>query len=104
VFSPAKKTSCPSLFAVIADFSNPEDLKIVGRYDTGGYAKEVLYKDGKVFITTETRGLKIINVSNVASPMLIGTVRTEYAMGLDMDDNYIYVADEVEGLITISIP
>ncbi len=35
--------------------------------------------------------------------ILIGTVKTEYAKGLDMDDNYIYVADEVEGLITISM-
>jgi len=88
----------------IVDFSDPEDLKIMSRYKTGGYAKEILFKDDKVYMTTEARGLKIFNVTNVSSPLLIGTVQTEYAKGVDIDDNYVYVADEVEGLITISIP
>ncbi len=34
----------------------------------------------------------------------IGTVETELAMGLAVDDKYVYVADEQEGLIIISIP
>ncbi len=88
----------------IIDFSDPEDLKIVSRYETGGYAKEILYKDGKVYMTTGSRGLKIFDVTSVSAPVLIGTVKTELAKGLDMDGNFIYVADEVEGLITISIP
>lgn len=96
--------ACGTAGLTIVDFSDPANVKIVGSYDTGGYAKEILYKDGKVFMTTGSRGLKIFNVTSVSSPVLIGTVKTEYAKGLDMNDNYIYVADEVEGLITISIP
>ncbi len=96
--------ACGTAGLTIADFSDPTDVKILSSYDTGGYAKEILYKNNKVYLTTEARGLKIIDVTNVSSPVLIGTVKTEYAMGLDMDENYIYVADEVEGLITISIP
>ncbi|MCK7520723.1 MAG: hypothetical protein MZV64_24995 [Ignavibacteriales bacterium] len=34
----------------------------------------------------------------------MGTVETELAMGLAVDDNYVYVADESEGLVIISIP
>jgi len=96
--------ACGTAGLTIADFSDPADIKIVGRYDTGGYAKEILYKDGKVYMTTGSRGLKIFDVTSVSAPVLIGTVKTELAKGLDMDGNYIYVADEVEGLITISIP
>ena len=96
--------ACGTAGLTIADFSDPADVKIVGRYDTGGYAKEILYKDGKVYMTTGSRGLKIIDVTSVSAPVLIGTVKTELAKGLDMDGNYLYVADEVEGLITISIP
>jgi len=96
--------ACGTAGLTIADFSDPADIKIVGRYDTGGYAKEILYKDGKVYMTTGLRGLKIIDVTSVSAPVLIGTVKTELAKGLDMNGNYIYVADEVEGLITISIP
>jgi len=96
--------ACGTAGFTIIDFSDPEELKIVSRYETGGYAKEILYKDGKVYMTTESRGLKIFDVRSVSAPVLIGTVKTEYAKGVDMDNNYIYVADEVEGLITISIP
>jgi hypothetical protein len=88
----------------IADYSDSLNIKIVGSYSTGGYAKEVVYKDNKAFVTTELRGLQIIDVSNVTSPVRIGTVQTSFALGLFVDDNYVYVADQVEGLIIISIP
>jgi len=101
---PYAYVACGTAGFTIIDFSDPEELKIVSRYETGGYAKEILYKDGKVYMTTESRGLKIFDVRSVSAPVLIGTVKTEYAKGVDMDNNYIYVADEVEGLITISIP
>jgi hypothetical protein len=101
---PYAYVACGTAGLTIVDYSDPENMKILGRYDSDGYAKEILYKEGRVYMTTEARGLKIFDVTNVTSPVLIGTVKTQYAKGLDMDDNYIYVADEVEGLITIKIP
>jgi hypothetical protein len=101
---PVAILACGTGGLVIADYSDTANVKIVGSYSTGGYAKEVVYKENKVYVTTELRGLQIFDVTNINSPMRIGTVETKYAKGLDMDDNYIYVADEVEGLITISIP
>jgi len=96
--------ACGTGGLVIADYSDTANVKIVGSYNTIGYAKEVMYKDNKVFITTELSGLQIFDVTNLTSPVRIGTVETEYAMGLTIDDNYVYVADEVEGLIIISRP
>jgi hypothetical protein len=63
-----------------------------------------VYKENKVYVTTELRGLQIFDVSNLNSPVRIGTVETEYALGLAVEDNYVYVTDEQEGLIIISIP
>jgi hypothetical protein len=88
----------------IVDYSDSSDLKIISSYNTGGYAKEVFYQNNKVYVTTELRGLQIIDVSNIYSPSRIGTVETAYALGLTADDRYIYVADQNEGLIIISIP
>ncbi len=88
----------------IIDFSDSLNIKLVGKFETGGYAKEVYYNSGKVFIATELRGLQIIDVSNPSAPFRIGTVQTEYAKGVAADDQYIYVADEIEGLIIIKIP
>jgi len=96
--------ACGTSGLFVADFSDSSNIKIIGSYSTGGYAKEVVYKDNKVYVTTELRGLQIFDVTNVNSPVRIGTVETAYAMGLAVDENYVYIADEQEGLIIISIP
>jgi len=88
----------------IVDFSDSANVKIIGSYSTGGYAKEIVFKNNKVFVTTGQRGLQIFDVSNLSSPVRIGTVETGLALGLALDDKYVYVADESEGLIIISIP
>lgn len=88
----------------IVDYSDSANVKMVGNFKTGGYAKEVFYSNNKIYVTTELRGLQIINVANPAAPYRIGTVQTQFAKGVTADDNYIYVADENEGLIVISIP
>ena len=100
---PIAFVACGTGGLVIADYSNTSNVKIVSIYSTGGYAKEVFYQNNKVYVTTELRGLQIIDVSNVNSPSRIGTVETAFALGVTADDKYIYVADENEGLIIISI-
>jgi hypothetical protein len=101
---PVAFLACGTGGLVIVDYSDTANVKIVGSSSTGGYAKEVVYKENKVYVTTELRGLQIFDVTNINSPMRIGTVETKYAMGLAVEDNYVYVADEQEGLIIISIP
>lgn len=88
----------------IIDYSDSANVKIVGSYSTQGYAKEVVYRDGKAFVTTGQRGLQIFDVTNLTAPIRIGTVQTKLAKGLAVDDKFIYVADEQEGLVIISIP
>ncbi len=36
----------------IVDYSDSANVKIIGSYSTGGYAKEVVYKNNKVYVTT----------------------------------------------------
>ena len=101
---PIAFVACGTGGLVIADYSDTSNVKIVGIYSTGGYAKEVFYQNNKVYVTTELRGLQIIDVSNINSPSRIGTIETAFALGVAADDKYIYVTDENEGLIIISIP
>lgn len=88
----------------IIDYSDTSNIFIAGIYDSIGYAKDLIYSGDLIYLTTETYGLQIINVSDVTKPYLVGIVETAFALGLDMDDKYIYMADETEGLIIISIP
>jgi hypothetical protein len=102
--APIAFMACGTAGLQIINFSDTNHVYVAGSYSTGGYAKELIYENNKVFITTEEHGLQIIDVSDVSNPVLIGTVKTGYALGLDMDQNYIYVADEDEGLIIIARP
>ena len=88
----------------IIDFSDTSDVHIIGSYDGVGYAKELNYHSQRIYMTAELGGLQIIDVSDLTKPSLIGMIETEFALGVDNDENYIYVADEDEGLIIISIP
>lgn len=96
--------ACGTSGLYILDYSDSANVKIISSYSTGGFAKEVVYKNNLAYVTTGQRGLQIFNVSNISAPTLIGTVETDLAMGLAVDDRYVYVADESEGLIIISIP
>ncbi|MHC1774577.1 MAG: LVIVD repeat-containing protein [Lentimicrobium sp.] len=88
----------------IIDYADTTNIHIVGSISPGGYAKELIYSNGMVYMTTGKSGLQVIDVSVVSSPVLAGSVDTEYALGMAMDDKYLYIADELEGLIVISKP
>ena len=96
--------ACGTAGLQIIDYSDTSNIHIAGSFDGNGYAKELVYRDNKVYMTTELNGLQVIDVSNAASPILIAELDTEYAIGIDLDENYIYIADEEEGLIIISMP
>jgi len=101
---PVAFLACGTGGLFIVDYSDSANVKIIGSYSTGGYAKEVVYINNKAYVTTGQRGLQIFDVSNLSAPVRIGTVESKLAMGLAVDDKYVYVADESEGLVIISIP
>lgn len=88
----------------IIDYSDTTNIRIVGSLKKGGYAKELKYDDNKIFMTVELAGLHVIDVADPTNPKLLGEVDTEFSLGLDLDDNYIYIADEDQGIIVISRP
>jgi len=95
--------ACGTAGVQVVDFSDTT-LRVIGEYATGGYAKEVAYSDERLYVTTEARGLQIFSVTNPALPRLIGIVETKYALGVEVDQDYVYVADQLEGLIVVRIP
>ncbi len=93
----------PSGLQVI-DYSDSTNIHIIGSYSPGGYAKELIYSKQRIFMTAEKLGLQIIDVSVPTNPTLIGQIATTYALGLDADEKYIYVADETDGVVIVAIP
>jgi len=96
--------ACGTAGLQIIDFSDTSNIHLVGSYDGSGYAKELMYKNQRIYLAAQKGGLQIIDVADASNPDLFGLVEMEYAQGLDIDDKFVYVADEEEGLFTISIP
>jgi hypothetical protein len=96
--------ACGTSGLQIVDYSDTTNTRIVGSYDSIGYAKDLRYYNHRIYMATELGGFQVIDVSDVTNPFLVGFLKTEYALGLAMDTKYIYVADKVEGLIVISFP
>ncbi len=91
--------ACGNAGLQVVDYSDNNNLKIIGSYDTAGYVKEILFENDKIYLTAS--GLQIFDVSSPSNPKILGIIDTEYALGVTVDANYIYVADKEEGLIVI---
>lgn len=96
--------ACGTAGLQIIDISDSTNFHITGSFDGGGYAKSLKLKGNLIYMAAELSGLQVIDVSDVTNPSLAGTIDTEFAMGVDVDDEYVYLADEDEGLLIISIP
>jgi hypothetical protein len=96
--------SCGTAGLQIIDYSDTTNIHVVGQYSEGGYAKELILKGNIIYMTAEEKGLLVIDITDIENPELVGSVDSEYALGLDMDEKYIYIADEIQGLIIVSIP
>jgi hypothetical protein len=96
--------ACGTAGLQIINYADTANIFVAGSYDSAGYAKDLLYTGNLVYLSAELGGLQIIDVADYTAPKLVGAVQTKFALGLDMDANYIYLADEDNGIIIISIP
>jgi hypothetical protein len=67
-------------------------------------AKSLFHADGFIFLACGEEGVKILDVSDPASPLLVGDRDTPgYAMDICVSGTYAYVADWSTGLLIVSI-
>lgn len=96
--------ACGTSGLQILDYSDTTNIFIAGTFDSAGYAKDLLYSNNRIYMAAELGGFQIIDVSDPTAPKLVGAVQTKFALGLEMDEDYIYLADEDDGIIIFSIP
>jgi hypothetical protein len=88
----------------IIDFSDLNNPRIAATFETGGVANDVSFYNNKLYVSTQKAGLQIIDATHPINLKRIGWVNTKYALGFDFDEDYIYIADDIEGLIIVKIP
>jgi hypothetical protein len=85
----------------ILDMSIPTHPKIIGHYDTGGFAFDVYIEDDLAYVADASGGLNILDVTNPAEIVFLGRYDTPgFASRLQVRYNIAYVVDaeaEIDG-------
>ena len=82
----------------------PFEITLAGSYDTPGSASHVAIDGDYAYVADGDYGLRVINITNPASPTLAGSYDTPgNALDVAVDGDYAYVADGDYGLRVINI-
>jgi formylglycine-generating enzyme required for sulfatase activity len=77
----------------------------VGRLELPGDSRDIVVREGVAFIAAEDGGVHIVDVSDPAHPVLLGTNVTSYAVGVDVgEEGLVAVADRYDGLVLLAGP
>ncbi len=92
---------------VVVDITDPKTPKMVTslRYDKDwDYARKVyITEKGLLFLADRKAGIHAINIDNPATPKELRRFQTQFAVGLEVADNFAYVADGPGGLLVIDV-
>jgi len=96
--------ACGTAGLQVLNYADTSNIYIAGTFDSSGYVKDILLDNTRIYLAAELGGFQVIDVSDFTAPKLIGAIRTKFALGLFQDENYIYLADEDDGVMIISKP
>ena len=83
---------------VVLDVSNPSAPVTRGRILMPGLVNGIAVSNGKAYVASRRNGLYVLDVSNPASPAIIGFYNTSSAYGVAIDGAIAYLADGNAGL------
>jgi hypothetical protein len=86
---------------VIADVSDPANIRRVGSVSLKGYANAVSVRDTLAVLTCGSGGTSIVNVARPDSPSVVAMLPSNYAMGVCVLGQYVLVCDRDAGLTVI---
>ncbi len=88
----------------VVDVTTPHHPRLLGSYDTPGYAKGVAVSGTHVYVADWHRGLRVVDVSDPAHPQPVGSYDTfGFANDVALLGAYAYVADVGSGLRIIDV-
>jgi hypothetical protein len=69
--------------------------------DTQGAAYDVAVSGAYVYIADGSAGVQVIDITNPASPQIVGGVSTGFAGGVAVSGSQAYVADSYSGFVVV---
>lgn len=86
----------------MVDVSEPTAPFLVAKFPSDGFAHSVVLGGAYAFVADDHAGVRVIDISSPATPVLLETVETPRpAVGLALADNCLCPADWSAGLVTI---
>jgi hypothetical protein len=72
-------------------------------YEAPGSVNGVALANGYAYVADWVGGLRVLNVSDPADPVEVGSYRTQHAWSVTVQGNYAYVADTYDGLRVVDV-
>ena len=98
-----------NLVFVVSDFGlevvdiSEKEAKLAGVFETSGKTWDIKIKDNYAYIIGWEYGLKVVDISDILHPKIIGGYKTEFATDIDIDGDYAYIGDDYGGVSIIDI-
>jgi hypothetical protein len=84
---------------LLVDVADPNEPKVLQRFDTPGKARDVLVREGMVFLADGREGLRVINVSNPERPLEAAWIPTRQEVrSLAIEGDRLAVAEDRAGV------
>jgi len=84
--------------------SNPNPPEILGIVNLTGSLNSIYINGTMAFISAETQGIHLVNITNLYDPGLVNTYNTTgNSTDIIVDGNYMYISDNIEGIIRYEI-
>ncbi len=80
-----------------------DSLEKISEYETGGNSWEVEVKDNYAYTISWKYGLKIIDISDITFPKIIGKYKSDFATDIVVDDKYAYISNDYAGVDIVDI-
>ena len=93
-----------SVFAITLHGFAQDCPEFVGACNTTGYTYDVAVSGSYAYLANEEAGLRVIDISNPASPIEVGYIDTwDSALDVAVSRSYAYVAAWVDGLRVVDV-
>lgn len=95
---------CESTGLQLIDYSDPHNLKLIATFQTDNDLVSVKFYHNLAYLCLEKGGFQILDISDPTNIESKAHLNLSYAVGCDMNENYIYVANNDGGLVIIKRP
>jgi len=90
-----------SLF--IIDISSPTEPLLISHYDELTNARDIFIKNNYAYISDYELGLRVVDISDTANPVLTGSYITNEIYEISVTGNYAFISNANYGLLIINI-